>query len=196
MKLLGLCGSPSTPSKTLTALETALAHVRSVRPDVEADVLNLRDLRMQFCDGRDPSAYEGDTRRAIDRVVTADALLVGSPMYRGSYTGALKNLFDVLPNEALSGKPVGLIATGGTDHHFLAVEHQLKPLMGFFHAHVLPGAVYANNTHYAGGELVDEGVRTRLAQLGEAVVAFAERVPNGLVGASGPEIPRRSLAES
>lgn len=196
MKLLGVSGSPSSPSKTVTALDVALDHARTVRPDLDVALLNLRDLRMEFSDGRDPAAYEGDTRRAIDEVVGADALIVGTPMYRGSYTGRLKNLFDVLPNDALVGTPVGLVATGGTDHHFLAIEHQLKPLLGFFQAHALPGAVYANNDHFGDGGLVDGEVRRRLEQLAEAVVTFAERLPAGLVGAAGPEIPRRSLAES
>lgn len=196
MKLLGVSGSPSSPSKTVTALDVALDHARTVRPDLDVALLNLRNLRMEFSDGRDPAAYEGDTRRAIDEVVGADALIVGTPMYRGSYTGRLKNLFDVLPNDALVGTPVGLVATGGTDHHFLAIEHQLKPLLGFFQAHALPGAVYANNDHFGDGGLVDGEVRRRLEQLAEAVVTFAERLPAGLVGAAGPEIPRRSLAES
>lgn len=196
MKLLAVSGSPSAPSKTVTALEVALDHARTVRPDLDLALLNLRDLRMEFSDGRDPAAYEGDTRRAIDEVVDADALIVGTPMYRGSYTGRLKNLFDVLPNDALVGTPVGLVATGGTDHHFLAIEHQLKPLLGFFHAHSLPGAVYANNGHFSGGRLTDNGIRARLEQLAEAVVTFAERMPVGVVGAAGPEIPRRPLADS
>ena len=196
MKLLGVSGSPSSPSKTVTALEVALDRVRSVRPDVDVELLALRELDMVFSDGRDPTDYTGDTRRAIDLMVGADALVVGTPMYRGSYTGRLKNLFDVLPNDALAGKPVGLVATGGTDHHFLAIEHQLKPLVGFFRAHPLPGAVYANNTHWHDGELADDEVRHALEALGEAVVAFAGRVPRELVGAPGPDIPRRSLAES
>jgi len=36
-----------------------------------------------FSDGRDPADYTGASRRAIDDVVAADALLVGTPMYRG-----------------------------------------------------------------------------------------------------------------
>lgn len=195
MKLLGISGSPSAASKTLMAVEIAVEHARSY-PDCTAEVLNLRDHDVQFSDGRDPATYEGDTRTVIDRVLAADALIVGTPMYRGGYTGRLKNLFDVLPNDALEGKPVGLVATGGTDHHFLAIEHELKPLIGFFRAYAVPGGVYANNGHFAGGELVDPGVRSRLHQLSETVVEFARRMPTHLFGADGPEIPRRSLTET
>lgn len=192
MKLVGVSGSPSTPSKTLLLVEAVVAQAG----DADASVINLRDRDVVLCDGRDPSGYDGDTRAVIDEVVAADALVVGTPMYRGGYTGRLKNLFDLLPNDALEGKPVGIVATGGSDHHFLAIEHELKPLVGFFRAYAVPGAVYAHDGHFAGGELVDEGVRRRTAQLADTLVGFASRVPRSLYGADGPEIPRRWLRDS
>ncbi|ALE79294.1 NADPH-dependent FMN reductase [Pseudonocardia sp. AL041005-10] len=194
MDLLAISGSPSDPSKTALLLELAVARA-AAHDGVSAELLALRDHDVVLSDGRDPADYTGDTRAVIDRVVAADALVVGTPMYRGSYTGRLKNLFDVLPNDALAGKPVGLVATGGTDHHFLAVEHELKPLVGFFRAWAVPGAVYANNTHFDGGVLVDDGVRDRLDALADAVVTFARRMPRDAAGAAAPDIPRRSLRE-
>ena len=196
MKLIGISGSPSSRSKTLAAVETAVRHAAERHPAVEAEVLSLVDYGLVFCDGRDPSLYEGDTRRVIDKVVEADALVVGTPIYRATYTGILKNLFDLLPNDALLGKPVGLVATAGSDHHYLAIEHELKPLVGFFQAHALPGAVYAKNEHFDGGELVDRGVIRELEKLAEAVVAFCERQRGPLVGASAPTIERRTPFET
>lgn len=196
MKLLGISGSPSTPSKTLLAVEAVVGKARASYPDTDVSVINLRDRDVILSDGRDPADYEGDTRAVIDEVIAADALVVGTPMYRGGYTGRLKNLFDVLPNDALEGKPVGLVATGGSDHHFLAIEHELKPLVGFFRAYAVPGAVYAHDGHFAGGELVDDGIRRRIGQLAGTLVEFATRMPRALYGADGPEIPRRSLHDS
>ncbi len=196
MQLLGLSGSPTARSKTLIAVTKAIEYAQAANPEISADVLNIRDHDVQFCDGREPADYEGDTKMIIDRVVAADALIIGSPMYRGSYSGVLKNIFDVLPNDAMEGKPVGLIATGGTDHHFLAIEHELKPIVGFFSAHAIPGGVYANNEHYSGADLVDEAILERLRDLAMAVVEFANHVPGrNLAGPAKPTIPRRSLAE-
>ena len=195
MKLLGVSGSPSAPSKTLLAVEAVIEHARSSYPGTDASVINLRDRDVILSDGRDPVGYEGDTRAVIDEVIAADALVFGTPMYRGGYTGRLKNLFDVLPNDALEGKPVGLVATGGSDHHFLAIEHELKPLVGFFRAYAVPGAVYAHDGHFDGGALVDDGIRRRVGQLAGTLVEFATRMPRTLYGADGPEIPRRSLRD-
>ncbi len=194
MKLIGLSGSPTERSKTLLAIEKAVEHVADAYPSVETEIVNVRDYDVQFCDGRDPARYEGDTRKVIDKIVEADALIVGTPMYRATYTGILKNVFDLIPNDALHGKPVGLVATGGSDHHYLAIEHELKPLIGFFQAHALPGAVYAKNEDYENGALVSGGVVESLRQLATSVVEFAERSTDRLVGAAGPTIRRESLS--
>jgi FMN reductase len=197
MKLLGVSASPSVGSKTLIALTTAMGHARSAHPDVLTEIVNVREYDMVFCDAREPDRYEGDTRIVIDKVVAAEALIIATPIYRGSYSGILKNLFDVLPNDALRGKIVGLVATAGTDHHFLAVEHELKPVIGYFYAHTIPGPVYVNDTHFVAGELVDEGIIERLAQLADAVVGLGRRIPAGMfLGADKPVIVRRSLAQT
>ncbi|GAA4994535.1 hypothetical protein WHI96_13895 [Pseudonocardia tropica] len=55
--------------------------------------------------------------------------------------------------------------------------------------------MHANNTHFTGGDLTDDGVRERLHDLADAVVAFARAVPRGAAGPAAPDIPRRSLRE-
>ena len=196
MEILGVSGSPTSPSRTFSLVEQAVEFARHASPSekIQATLINLGDLNVQFCDGRDPKDYEGDTKFIIDKVCSCDGLIVGTPMYRGSCTAMLKNMFDLIPNDALLGKPVGLIATGGSDHHFLAIEHQLKPLIGFFHGHAIPGAVYANNSHFQEGRLMDDGIIARLQQLGESVVNFAVMVAaagRNNLGADRPEIKRK-----
>ncbi|UFT98591.1 NAD(P)H-dependent oxidoreductase [Radiobacillus kanasensis] len=196
MKLVGVSGSLTPMSKTYVTLKEALTFAQNDNENVETDLLNLRDYEIQFCDGRDPAAYEGDTKKVIDLIEGADALLFGSPIYRGSLSGALKNVFDLIPNDSLRGKVVGFIATGGTYHHYLAIEHQLKPLAGYFKAHVVPGNVYAHNSHFENKQLVDEDIRQRLQELAISIVQLNERVQGGLVGANQPTIPRQSLAQT
>jgi MsuE subfamily FMN reductase len=197
MKLVGLSGSPTAVSKTLIAVQYALSFAAEIDPALEVQLINIRDFDVIFCDGRDPSLYEGDTRIIIEAVAQADAMIVGTPMYRGSYTGRLKNVFDILPNGCLRGTPVGLIATGGSDHHYLALEHELRPLLTFFGAHVLPGSVYATNTHYSDADLVDEGTVERLRQLARSCVQLARCLDDErALGADPPEIKREFLSQS
>ncbi len=196
MKLLGISGGPTQSSKTLLAVNTVLDCSYNYDSSISIETLNISDFNVQFCDARDPAKYDGDARILIDKVIEADAYIIGTPMYRGTYTGILKNLFDLIPNEAMLGKPVGLVATGGSDHHYLALEHELKPLLGFFLSFVLPGVVYANNGHYSQGKIDSDELLLKLQQLGESIVNFHKILPRdrlSIIGALGPTIKRKSL---
>ncbi|WP_201842301.1 NAD(P)H-dependent oxidoreductase [Microvirga zambiensis] len=189
MRLLGISGSPSQGSRTTRLIQQVL-DAAAQQADVETELLEVVSSGAILCDGRPPEAYEGETRRVIDQVVAADAYVVGSPMYRGSYTGSFKNLFDLLPNDALAGKVVGLIATGGSDHHFLALEHQLRPLLSFFRAHTVPGTVYGQNAHFTQSGLTQE-TQAACQSLAQEIVRLSRAVTPGQAGPAYPSIVRR-----
>jgi FMN reductase len=85
-----------------------------------------------------------------------------------------KQLFDLVEPTALRGKPVLLAATGGGDRHALVIEHQLRPLFGFFEAATLATGVYAAERDFADGapaspallERIDRAVDQLARQLG------------------------------
>ncbi|MBX6426278.1 MAG: NAD(P)H-dependent oxidoreductase [Variibacter sp.] len=189
MRVLGISGSLSQGSRTSRLIAHVLA-AAGQHAGVDTELLEVSERRLVFCDGRRPELYEGDTRAVIDLVAAADAYVVGSPIYRGSVTGAFKNLFDLLPNEALRGKPVGLLATGGSDHHFLAIEHQLRPLLSFFRAYTIPGAVYAHNAHFQGDRL-DETIAEQCRLLGDEIVRLAHALGGRGAGPAYPTIERK-----
>jgi MsuE subfamily FMN reductase len=191
MKLLGISGSLSG-SKTLATVKKAIEFAVEHDSGVESEIINLSDYDIQFCDGREPSSYDGDTKVVINKIIEADAYIVGTPIYRGSLTGALKNVFDLIPNDALRGKVVGFIATGGTYHHYLAIEHQLNPLASYFRAHVVPGGVYAHNDHFENGEIRDNGIVTRLRILSESVIKLKRSIEVERTHLEQPHIPRIS----
>lgn len=103
----------------------------------------------------------------------------------------MKNLFDLVPNEAPHGKVAGIVATGGSDHHFLAVEHELRPLLSFFHMPTVPGAVYAQNAHFQDGRLVDDKIRDDCRQLGEGIVRLWRATRGEDAGPAYPVIQRK-----
>jgi FMN reductase len=109
----------------------------------------------------------------VGEVARADAVLLASPVYRGSFTGALKNLLDLTPVEALRNKPVGLVAMGATLHHYLGVDWQLRAVLAWFGALVLPTSVYLESAHFKDGKLADAGARAALGDLVTGLVATA-----------------------
>jgi len=196
MKILGISGSLSPLSKTELAVRHVLEFASDYGGGIETDLISLSTKTLEFCDGRNPGHYEGDTRIALDKIIEADAIIAGSPIYRGTFSGAFKNLFDLIPNDALTGKAVGIVATGGSNHHYLAIEHQFKPLFGYFKAYVVPGGVYANNTHFSDGKLTDQDILNRLEKLAEEIVRLSSRLNESYTGPTLPEIKRESLQTS
>ena len=193
MKLLGISSSLTPNSRTHEVVRLVLDRAAAFDPAVETELLDLRAYDIAFCDGRDPADYTGDTRTVIDLVAAADAYIVGTPSYRGSYTGALKNLFDLVPNDAPHGKVAGIVLTAGSDHHFLAIEHQLRPLLSFFQMQTVPGAVYAQNAHFAEGRLADETVLANCRRLAEDVVRLWRATWDAGSGPAYPTIQRRPV---
>lgn len=196
MKLLGISGSLSKKSKTELAVRQALDFATVFDRNLKTDFVGLSSADLVFCDGRNPDYYEGDTRIVLDKIIAADAIIAGSPIYRGTYSGAFKNLFDLIPNDAIKGKAIGIVATGGSDHHFLAIEHQFKPLFGYFNAFVVPAGVYANNSHFSDGLLIDSDIKRRLKKLAEETIRLSSRLNQTYIGPEQPAIQREALTES
>jgi FAD reductase [NAD(P)H] len=170
MKLLGISGT-ITGSKTKVVVNQVSEEVKKHHQEIEVELLDLKEYDVQFCDGRDPSTYNEDTKRVIELVSSADFYVIGTPIFQGSLTGALKNLFDLIPPTSLRNKVIGFIATGGTWQHFLVIENQLKPIAGYFRSFVAPSYVYIHNDHFnKNNEIVDKDVLERISQLAEEVV--------------------------
>lgn len=181
-QLLGISGSISTPSKTKSAVETALQGAGD-EFNIETKTLHLGEYDIAIADGRKLDEYSGETAQVLDLIINSDAFLIGTPVYRGSYSGLLKNLFDLIPrgrwqsDEApLKDRPVGLIATGATDHHYLSVAHELGSIASFFGAHQVGSGVYVNSSQFEGDQIIDEEIARRLKNLGKATVELSRAI--------------------
>jgi FMN reductase len=109
-------------------------------------------------------------------------VLIAAPVYRASYPGVLKNLLDTTPVEALQSKPVGLVAMGGSAHHFLGVDWQLREVLTWFGALVAPTSVYLTGGDFKDGQLASDGGRKDLAALSETLLSLATRLDPKVLG--------------
>ncbi|WP_204272820.1 NAD(P)H-dependent oxidoreductase, partial [Escherichia coli] len=66
---------------------------------------------------------------AVLAVEQADLVVVSTPIYKAAYSGLLKVFLDLLPPDALRGKLVLPLATGGSPAHVLALDYALKPVL-------------------------------------------------------------------
>ena len=183
--LLGIHGTVTSPGRLHQALEMALDAASAHDPSITTGLLHLGDHAISFADGRPPEAYGDDTERVLEQVMAADLYLIATPIYRASFTGALKNLLDHIPVEGLMGKACGLISMGATDHHYLTVDTQLRPVLAWFGAHLVPGQVYLQSQHFQDGKLADPRAIAGLENLGRAVVGL-HKSTTGDADSGGP----------
>lgn len=171
MKLLGVSGS-LLGSKTPAAINVVLQRAKIKYPEIETELLDLRDYKnIEFCDGRPLDKYNEHTNTVIEKILSADCYVIGSPIYQSSITGVLKNIFDLLPVQSFQHKVMGFVATGGTYQHYLVIENQLKPIAGFFRAYIAPSYVYLNKDHFGIDQTVEnEEVLVRLEKLAEEII--------------------------
>ena len=153
--LLGIHGSVTQPGRLHQALQLGLSSIDEQSTSVTTSLLHLGDHRISFADGRPLSAFPDDTEAVVQQVMAADMYLIATPIFRASFAAALKNLLDLIPVEGLMGKVCGLVGMGATDHHFLAVDTQLRPVLAWFGAHLVPVGVYLQPRHFQDGKLAD-----------------------------------------
>jgi len=153
-------GRASRTSQLAAAVSDALM-VRAAGP-VQIHTLELTQLAPLLLGHLERSRLPLDAQLALERVETADILVVATPVYRGSYTGLFKHFFDFVDQNALVDVPVVLVATGGSYRHALVVDHSLRPLFCFFRAQAIPTALYATAADFEGDKIVDSELRTRI----------------------------------
>ncbi|NEU14359.1 FMN reductase [Methylobacterium sp. BTF04] len=170
-RIVGFTANLQRPSKT-RALAEAVAESIGSRARADIRLFDMVDAGTGLGAAWSRDLLPLPARRIVEAIEAADALIVGSPVYKGAYTGLFKHLFDFVDPNALAGKPVILSATGGGARHALVVEHSLRPLFGFFNALTIPTAVYASDADFRDGVLVDDGVRARVADAAGQLVAI------------------------
>lgn len=159
--VVGVSGSPTKPSRT-SALVTEVAETYASSLGATATIIELAPLLGQLGQGPFRGDIGPDARAALETVEKADLIVVGSPAYRATYTGLFKLFFDHVGQYALIDKPIVLTATGGSDRHALLVEHQMRPLFGFFQSLTLPLGIFASENDFVDYRVTSPDLRSRI----------------------------------
>jgi len=175
MKIVGISGS-IVGSKTRTAVKQVLGIIKEQNPEIEVELLDLGDYQIQFSDGRDYRDYQDDTKNVVEKIISADAYIIGTPTFQASIPGTLKNIFDLLPIDVFKDKVIGIVATAGSAKHYLMVEHHLKPILNYMKAIVVPKYAFLEETDYLNGEIADDEVIFRLHHLAEDTVVMINAI--------------------
>jgi FMN reductase len=100
MRVITLAGSPRYPSRSSALLEYARETLSAA--DVEVCHWHLQNFAPEdllYARFDNPALHTLN-----EQLAGADGLIIATPVYKASFSGALKTLLDLLPERALEGK--------------------------------------------------------------------------------------------
>ena len=174
-RVVGVCGSLRDGSHTRTAIERALVEAGSFGGSTQ--LVDLREYELPVFDPDNREA--GDANRLKETLRESDSIILGSPMYHGSYAAPLKNAMDYCGFDEFEETTVGLLGVSGGRFPTTTLEH-LRSVCRAVNAWVLPhqAAIPAASDKVDDGEIVDEEIEKRVAILGQRVVEYANIQPD------------------
>jgi FMN reductase len=170
VKIVGIGGSLRPNSSSYQALAVAIQRVQALGAD--AQMLDLRQMQLPFCNGDKEYPDYPDVMRLREAVQEADSLILATPEYHGSVSGVLKNALDLMSFDQLSGKVTGLISVLGGQSNSNALN-DLRVIMRWVHGWVIPEQVAIGQSWKAfdkDGKLLDENISQRFDQFAESLV--------------------------
>ncbi|HHW52282.1 FMN reductase [Acinetobacter towneri] len=148
LNIVAISGGLNAPSKTEALLQTLVERLAKAIP-IQVHFIKFSEIAPLLGGAIYRNQLPQQVQDDLATVENADALIVGTPVYRASFTGLFKHFFDFVEQNALIDVPVLLAASGGSERHALVLEHQLRPLFSFFQAQTLPIGVYATDRDFS-----------------------------------------------
>jgi FMN reductase len=165
VSLVALNGSHSASSST-HAVATLAAELYG-----SGEIVDLVTLDPAGLIGTAPSPDVGGLLAAID---DASILVLVTPIYRATYSGLLKVVFDQLPAGGLKGKSAVLAATAGGPAHYLALDTGMRSLVASLDGWTVPTVTYATPADFDEAKQPSDQVRASLSRaLAEAARLLA-----------------------
>ncbi len=183
--VVAICGSLRDGSYTRIALQHALA--AAAARGATTGLIDLRAVDLPVFDPNEDDAGDGEAVR--QRVREADAIILGTPMYHGSYAAPLKNALDYCGFDEFENKTVGLLGVAGGSFPITALDH-LRSVCRALDSWVLPyqAAIPQASGKFEDGEFTDADLAERVAVLGERVVEYSDIQPDPACFESGENV--------
>lgn len=170
--ILAVCGSLRDESKTRIALREALAGAEAA--GATTDLLDLRDLELPMY-GAEPAGRDaGDASLVRRQLRAADGVILGTPIYHGSYSSPLKTALDYATREEFENTTAGLLAVAGGRFPTRGLDH-LRSVVRYLDAWVVPleVAIPNSSTTVADGMIRDDELADRTRRLGRSVAQYS-----------------------
>ena len=173
--VVALCGSLRAESYTRRALRIVIDAAADAGASVDLVDLNEFDLPVYDADANDA----GDADALRERVGQADSVVLGTPVYHGSYSSVVKTALDYCGFDEFENTTVGLLCVSGGSFPITSLDH-LRSVCRALNAWVVPHQVALPEARnkFDGDHLVDDGDEERVRTLGRRVVEYATIEPD------------------
>ena len=155
MDLLAINASHSTGSST--------HHIAQLAVDLHGSG-RVVDLATLDAAGLLGTAKDPAVDALLAEIPTAWALVLVTPVYRATYSGLLKVVFDQLPQSALRGVPCILAATAAGPTHYLSLDTGFRSLVASLDGWTVPTVVYATPADLDEAKRPTDAVREKMRQ--------------------------------
>ncbi len=175
IRITGICGSLVANGSTKKALTISLSGAAEF--DAETTLLELRDIDLVFYGSVPQDEYPPDIARLRDEIRNSQGIILATPEYHGSLSGALKNMLDLMSIDDFETKIVGLVGVAGGHIGAIHSLDTMKTICRNLHCWVLPQEVSIANSGQAfndDGTVTDPSPEERLLNVGRQVVKFAD----------------------
>ena len=168
--VLGVAGSTRQSSYSTRALKIALEHVK--KHGAEVRLLELSRIVLPLYDPSAPASKE--VERAAEAIAWADAIILASPDYHGSMSGAIKNFLDHFYEE-FAGKVFGYIVA--SHEKGLTVMDQMRTAVRQCYGWSMPYGVSINGPQdFTGQETANTRLSSRLRMMARDLVIYGRLV--------------------
>jgi FMN reductase len=164
--ILGIAGGPDAGGRTSTAISGVLDGARTAGASTSLVELSATPVP-----------------EVIAAIAAADAVVLGSPVYRATYSALLKDLLERTErgkwgetSAPLQGKAAAIVLTGASGHHYLALNDLRGVLAGFFAVQVLSPGLYFDHAGYVDRSTLTEPSAALAAAHGAALADLATAV--------------------
>lgn len=157
----------SETSSTAMLLSQIAKSVQETGENITCTSINVRDVAQDAM----TALVSGHKSAALQEIeatlLNADALIVGTPVFKAGASAVFMAFFQALDNDLLIGTPVLLAGTAGSQRHALVVDDQIRGLFAYLRTYTTPTSVFA-----APEDFNDPKLRTRSARAAGELLAL------------------------
>lgn len=141
-----------------------------------SELIDMQDHPLPFCDAG--AAYGDPAVQSLsEKIQSADAILVCSPIYNYTINAVLKNLIE-LTGKAWTDKVVGFAVAAGGPSSYMGILQIANSLMLDFRTVIIPRFVYASPDAFTEAGGITPAIQDRLKGLADSATQMGAALKN------------------